>query len=58
MRRFVSLGALATIALVTLTGCGGEKPVAPEVQEKRLKDAEASMDKGMDAMKGMKNIKR
>lgn len=58
MRRVVSLGVVAVVGLFTIAGCGGEKPATPEVQEKRLKDAEASMEKGMDAMKGMKNIKR
>ena len=48
--------ALMTFAVLTLTGCGGEKPQSAETQQKRLQDSEESMKKGMDAMKGMKGM--
>jgi hypothetical protein len=43
-------------AVLSLTGCGGEKPPSAETQQKRLQDSEESMKKGMDAMKGMKGM--
>ena len=48
--------ALMTFAVISLTGCGGEKPQSAETQQKRLENAEESMKKGMDAMKGMKGM--
>ena len=48
--------ALMTFAVLTLSGCGGEKPQTAETQQKRLQDSEESMKKGMDAMKGMKGM--
>ena len=49
--------ALVTLAVLSLTGCGGEKPPTAETQQKRLENAEDSMKKGMESMKGMKGIK-
>lgn len=48
--------AIVTFAVLSLTGCGGEKPQSAETQQKRLQDSEESMKKGMDAMKGMKGM--
>ena len=48
--------ALMTFAVLSLTGCGGEKPQSAETQQKRLENAEESMKKGMDAMKEMKGM--
>ena len=48
--------AIGTFAVLTLSGCGGEKPQTAETQQKRLQDSEESMKKGMDAMKGMKGM--
>ena len=56
MGRVASQFALMTFAVLTLTGCGGEKPPSAETQQKRLQDSEESMKKGMDAMKGMKGM--
>ena len=48
--------ALMTFAVLTLSGCGGEKPQPAETQQKRRQDSEESMKKGMDALKGMKGM--
>lgn len=56
-RSLGSIGVVA-VAVLCLAGCGGPKAPSKEAQEEKLKETEASMDKGMDAMKGMKNIKR
>ncbi|RLS51527.1 MAG: hypothetical protein DWH87_00280 [Planctomycetota bacterium] len=48
--------AVMTFAVLTLTGCGGEKPQTAETQQKRLQDSEESMKKGMESMKGMKGM--
>ena len=56
MGRVTSQFALMTLAVLSLTGCGGEKPPTAEAQQKRLENAEESMKKGMDAMKGMKGM--
>ncbi|MFM7522441.1 MAG: hypothetical protein ACKO9B_18525 [Planctomycetota bacterium] len=55
-----SSGSIALLGIVVLglAGCGGPTPPSKEAQEQKLKETESSMDKGMDAMKGMKNIKR
>ncbi|NBV44538.1 MAG: hypothetical protein EBR86_02575 [Planctomycetia bacterium] len=45
---------LALLVVATASGCGGAKTPSPAEQEQRLKDTEASMNKGMDAMKGIK----
>ena len=57
MGRAVLQFALRTFAVLSLTGCGGEKPPTAETQQKRLESAEDSMKKGMESMKGMKGIK-
>ena len=57
MGRAVLQFALMTFAVLSLTGCGGEKPQTAETQQKRLESAEDSMKKGMESMKGMKGIK-
>jgi hypothetical protein len=56
-RSLGSIGVVA-VAVLCLAGCGGPKPPSKATQEEKLKETEASMDKGMDAMKGMKDIKR
>jgi hypothetical protein len=56
MGRLASQFALMTFALLSLTGCGGEKPQTAETQQKRLESAEDSMKKGMESMKGMKGV--
>lgn len=56
MGRVASQVALMAFAVLSLTGCGGEKPPSAETQQKRLQDSEESMKKGMDAMKGMKGM--
>jgi hypothetical protein len=48
--------AVMTFAVLTLSGCGGEKPQSAETQQKRLQDSEESMKKGMESMKGMKGM--
>jgi outer membrane murein-binding lipoprotein Lpp len=55
MGRVASHFALMTFAVLSLAGCSGaEKPPTAETQQKRLENAEDSMKKGMEAMKGMK----
>ena len=54
MGRVASQFALMTFAVLSLAGCGGEKPPTADVQQKRLENAEDSMKKGMESMKGMK----
>ena len=56
MGRVASQFALMTFAVLSLTGCGGEKPPTAETQQKRLESAEDSMKKGMESMKGMKGM--
>ena len=56
MGRLASQFALMTFAVLSLTGCGGEKPQTAETQQKRLESAEESMKKGMESMKGMKGV--
>jgi len=56
MGRVASQFVLMTLAVLSLTGCGGEKPPTAEVQQKRLEGAEESMKKGMESMKGMKGM--
>ncbi len=56
MGRAVLQFALMTFAVLSLTGCGGEKPQTAETQQKRLDGAEESMKKGMESMKGMKGM--
>ena len=48
--------AVMTFVVLTLSGCGGEKPQSAETQQKRLQDSEESMKKGMESMKGMKGM--
>lgn len=46
--------SLMTSAVLFVTGCGsGERAPSAETQQKRLQDAEDSMKKGMEAMKGI-----
>jgi hypothetical protein len=56
MGRLAGQFVLMTVAVLSLTGCGGEKPPTAETQQKRLEKAEESMKKGMDAMKEMKGM--
>jgi len=45
---------LALVVVAAVSGCGGAKVPSAAEQEQRLKDTEAAMNKGMDAMKGIK----
>lgn len=58
MHKLVVSGVITALVSLCMTGCGGSKPPTPEAQAEIQKQTESSMDKGMDAMKGMKNIKR
>ena len=52
MRRFLVFSMLDAVAFAS--GCSGDNNAAtPEVQEERLRETESSMEKGMEAMKGM-----
>ncbi|MFM8282291.1 MAG: hypothetical protein ACKOCW_01940 [Planctomycetaceae bacterium] len=49
---------IPVVAALCLPGCGGAKAPSPAEQQQKQKDTESSMEKGMEAMKGIKPPKR
>ncbi len=55
MRRALLLLIGLTWTFPVLSGCGrSDTPPSPEVQQQRLQETEAAMQKGMEAMKHVK----
>lgn len=54
MRRALLLLVVLTWTFPFLPGCGSDAPPSPEVQQQRLEETEAAMQKGVEAMKHVK----